>query len=163
MPDPLHRLRIEPGLAQRQAQQLEGPLALPGQGLELAGEGVARGVERQADRPVLELGAKRLAVQLARTFVEQARDHVGEPFLARRVDGRAALEVQGERQERDRRLAHEVGLEPARADHALDLARGMAGRRHNEHADHHESSHEERTLPHISHWGPAPPRFHDRR
>ena len=161
--DPLDRLRIEPGLAQRQAQQLERALALRGQRLELAGELVAAGLERQADRPVFELGAKRLAVQVAGTLVEQARGHVGEPLLARRIERRATSEVQGERQERDRGLADQVGLDPARADHALDLARSAAGRRHAEQTDGHHRCQQQRTSPRISHQSPAPRRFRPRR
>ena len=140
MPDPLDRLRIEARLVQGHAQQLECPLAMLGQRLQLAREGIAICLERQPDRTILELGAKRLAVEVARALVEQARDHVGQALLARGIESRAALEVQGKRQERDGVLGDQIGLDPARADHVLDLARGLPGRRRAERAGHHHRS-----------------------
>jgi hypothetical protein len=115
---------------------------MPGQRLEPAGELVAPGVERQPDRAVLELGAERLAVEVARPLVEQARDHVGEAFLAYRIERRAAAEVQRERQERDRRLAQQVGLDAARADHPLDLGGGLGGGDRIEGAERHREAHQ---------------------
>ena len=153
--DALDRFRIETRLDQGEAQELERPLALLAKRLELAAEGVALGVERQPDRPVLELGAERLAVELARPLVEQARDHVGEPLLAAGVERRAALEMQGERQERNRGLVDQVGFDPARADHALDLARAVGRGRRAERADHHEQTQRQRTSPHLSHCRPV--------
>ena len=134
MADALDRLGVEARLDQRQAQKLEGAAAMLAQGLELAGEAVALGIEREADRQVLELGPKRLAVERTRPLVDQARDHVGEALLAARVERRAAGEVDRHRQERNRWLAHQVGLDAARADHPLDLGRSTGRRARHEHA-----------------------------
>ncbi len=71
--DPLDRLGIEARPGQRQTQQLEGALPVLGQGLELAAEVVAPGVEREPDRAVLELGVEGLAVEIARALVQAGR------------------------------------------------------------------------------------------
>ena len=90
--------------------------------------------ERQPHGPILELGAKRLAVELGGAFVEQAGDHVGQALLAHRVEGRTALEMQRERQERDRGLADQIGFDAALADHVLDPRIGVRHRSRTQHA-----------------------------
>ena len=64
-------------------------------------------------RVVVELGAEGLAVVGAGTLVEQPGGHEGQALLARGVGGTAAAEVQGEGEERDRGLAHQVGAHAA--------------------------------------------------
>ena len=156
MADALDRLGVEARLDQRQAQQLEGAAAMLAQRLELAGEAVALGIERQADRQVLELGAERLAVERAGALVEQARDHVGQALLAARVERRAAGEVDRHRQERNRRLADQIGLDAARADHPLDLGRGAGRRARREHAQCQGAAQHDLPAP-LNHCHPARP------
>jgi len=136
-----------------------GALAMLGERLELTVELVAAGIERQADRLVLERGAKRLAVELARALVEQPGDHVGEPLAALRVEHRAALEIQGQREDRDRRLADQPGLDPALAHHPLDPGRALGSRRRSEHPGTHGDPQRQRSRRPLSRrHRPLPPR-----
>jgi hypothetical protein len=151
--DPVDRLGIEAWRAQRQPQQLEGTIAILGQRLELTGEAVALGVERQLDRQILELGAKRLAVQLSRSFVEQARDHVGEALLADRIERRPAGKMDRHRQEGNRRLAHQIGPNTAWAGDLLDLGRSACRR----HGCEHSRCHQGHLPATLNHCHPARP------
>ena len=66
---------------------------------------------------------ERLGVERAGAFVEQVGHQVGDAGLVLRVLGGAAAEGEVDGDQRNRRIAHQPGLDAARADHALDLHR----------------------------------------
>ena len=74
----------------------------------------------QLDRVALEPLLERLGVELAGALVEQRGDHVGDAGLVGRVLAGAAAEGEVHGDQRHRRLAHQPGLDAARADDALD-------------------------------------------
>ena len=90
--DAFDGVRVHARLGQRQAQQTEGFLLVLGQRLEAASHRVARGVEGQFDGEAFELFLERLAVDVARAFIQHAAGEIGEAVLAGGVLRAAALE-----------------------------------------------------------------------
>ena len=99
------------------------------QNLERAANLVTAGPEGQLDRVALAPRLERLGVEIAGALVEQGRHHVGDTGLADRILVGAALERKFHRDQRHRRLAHQPGFDPARADHPLDLGHRLRLRR----------------------------------
>ena len=118
--DALDRLGIEAGLVERQAQQLEGLVLVLDQGREAAVELVAPGIEGKLHGKFVEAVLEGLAVELARTLVEQARDHVGDAGPVGGIEGGAATEGEVERQDRDRRLVLQPDLDAGGRREGLD-------------------------------------------
>ena len=119
--DTHRRLKVEAGRVQGQTQQGKGFVAVLSQGLEAALESVQRSVETKGNSKVGQALLKSPGIEVARPFVEQARRHRSQPFLARRVERRAAPEQQGKGNHRDRVILHQPGLDTVRAYHPFDL------------------------------------------
>jgi len=88
---------------------------------------VASGPEGELDRLALELLVEGLGVERTGAFIEQRHHHAGDAGLVERVLGGAAGKGEVDGDQRHRGIAHQPGLDAARADHALD--RHRLGRR----------------------------------
>ena len=66
--------------------------AMADQGFERAPKSLTPGIERDRRRDVLKRPLECLGIELAGALVQQARDHVGEPFLAGRIKRGGASE-----------------------------------------------------------------------
>jgi hypothetical protein len=91
--------------------------------LERALEGVGACFEIHGDGAVLELCREGLGIKVASTLGQEVHRHQGAALLAGRVEGGAAAEGELDRYHGQHRLAHQPGLDAARARHALDLHR----------------------------------------
>ena len=83
--------------------------------------------EAELDGLALEAIVKGVGIEIAGAFVEQRSDQVRGAGFAGRILSRAADEGKIDGDERDRRLAHQPGLDAAGAHHALD-GRGASRR-----------------------------------
>jgi hypothetical protein len=120
----LDRLGVEARRRQREAQQLDCGIEICGERPQRAAEMIAPGHEAELDRLLLHALLERAGVELARPFVEQRDHHVGDTRLAGWVGVRAAEKRVVDRDHRHGLLAHQPGLDAARADDRLDLAGG---------------------------------------
>jgi hypothetical protein len=110
----LDRLRVEPGLGERQGQQLHRLVAVFGERLEAAVEGIAAVLEAHAHGEVLHALLECLGREVAGALIQNAGQEVGEALLAHRVlHAAAALEGEAHGDQR-----HAVGLDQPGADPA---------------------------------------------
>ena len=112
---------VEARLAERQRQQRRRLVAVLGQRLEAAVEGVARVVEAHAHGDLLHALLELLGGEVAGAFVEHAGQEIGDALLARGVLRVAALEGEAHGDQRHAVLLDEPGRYAAGALHHLDL------------------------------------------
>ena len=70
--DARNGVAVETGLRQGQTKQAYGFMSILAEGLEAAAQGFQPGGEAKTDGVVLQLALKRLTIQCARAFVQQA-------------------------------------------------------------------------------------------
>ncbi len=119
--DALHRVLIEARLAEGELQQLGRLVAVLGERLEVAVEGVLGLLVVHAHGQILHALLEVARFEIAGAFVEHGGDEVGEPFLAERVLRAAALEGEAHGHHRHRVLLDQPGLDAAGALHGLDF------------------------------------------
>ena len=126
---PLQRRGVETRRVHCQRQEFEGLVDMTRQGLQPPVEIVALGAEAQAYRMIVEGAMKRLGVEIARAFVEQAGEHGAGAGLALGILRGAAGKGKLHRDQRHGVILHQPGGDAAGADdvlHALG-ARGDFG------------------------------------
>ncbi len=119
---------IEARGGQGEPQILERLVAIFRQCAQCAAQRVTVGAEIQLDRLALEPFMERLGIELADAVVERRGGEIGGARLARRILCGAAGEGEVDGDQRDGRLAHQPGLDAARAHDALDGGRGGRSR-----------------------------------
>ena len=120
----LDRVRVEARLGERQPKQLEGLVRVPDQRLQRAAERVRADGEVELDGSGGQALLEGVGGIRAGALVEKARQHLGDAGLAVRVLRRAALEREGERDERHDRALDMPRLHPAGREHRAGLRRG---------------------------------------
>ena len=123
----LDHVRVETRRRERQSQQRESLVPVLDQGAHRTVQVLARRAEAERYGVLLEPLVERLGIEVARAFVEQVRRHVGDAGLVGRVLVGAAAEGELDRDQRQRGLVHQPGLDAARADDALDLGGAGSG------------------------------------
>ena len=119
--DALDGVGIEARLAQRQRQQCGGLVAVLGQRLEAAVEGIARVLEAHAHGNLFYALLELLGREIACALIEHAGQEIRQALLALRVLGSSALEGKAQRDQRNAVLLDEPGRYPAGAFHHLNL------------------------------------------
>ena len=89
---------------------------------------IAVAVERHLDRLLVERPVEGLRIEVARAFVEEARDQRAQARLAGRVLRRAPAHREFERDERHRVRPDEPEFQAARSDDDFDIDGGIGGR-----------------------------------
>ena len=110
----LDGILIEARLGEREAQQLESLVRMLDQGLQRAAERIVAGIEGQLDGARREALLERVGIVVARALVEQAGEHLRHAGLVRGIVRGAALEDEGDGDQR-----HHVGFDVP----GLDTAR----------------------------------------
>ena len=106
---------------QRRPQQIKGLVLVVAQHAQAAAEGIAAGAEGQLDGAAVEPLMERLGVEIARAFVEEVADQIGDARLVLRILRRAAGKGIFHGDQRHGRVLHEPGLDAARRGQMLDL------------------------------------------
>ena len=104
--DALDRVVVEPRLGQSEAKQFEGFVGVLHEGLERSPDGVVAGIEGELDGARGEALLEGVGIVRTRALVEQPGEHLRDAGLRVRILGRAALEREGDRDER-----HDVGFD----------------------------------------------------
>ena len=128
--DDLDSGRIEARRGERQTQIVERLVPILHQRAQRAAQRVVLRLEAELDGLALEAIVKGAGVEIAGAFIEQRSDQGRGAGFAGRILSRAADEDEIDGDERDRRLAHQPGLDAAGAHHALD-GRGASRRGEN--------------------------------
>ena len=117
----LDRFRIEARLVERQRQQRDRPVAVLGERLEAAVEGVAAVIEAHAHGQLFHALLELLGRQIAGAFIQHAGKKIGHAFLAGRVLRAAALERKAHGDERNAAFLDQPGRDASRALDLLDF------------------------------------------
>ena len=112
---------IEPRLVERQRQQRHRAVAVLGERLEAAVEGVAPVIEAHAHGQFFHALLELLGRQIAGAFIQHPGKKIGHAFLAGRVLRAAALERKAHGDERHAVLLDQPGRDAARTLDLLDF------------------------------------------
>jgi hypothetical protein len=114
---------VEARLVEREPQQVDALILAVAQHADRAVEIVAGHGEAKLDGVVLDPLLERLGGELAGALIQQSRRQVADACLDGGIFAGAAQEGEIERHQRQRRLAHQPGLDAARRHHAFDRGR----------------------------------------
>ena len=107
------------GRVSASARSSTASLAVPGQGLQIAVEGIQARIEPQPDGQVLQAGLESLGVQFAGALVQETGQVVGQSLLARGVERGAAAEGEAEGDQGVAGFADQPGDDAAGGLHPL--------------------------------------------
>ena len=125
--DALDRVGLEVRLVERELEELGGVVAVCGECLEVAVEGVLGLLVAHAHGDILHALLELARGKIAGALVQHGRDEIGEAFLADRVLRAAAVEGEAHGHHRHRVLLDEPGLDAAGALDSLNF-HGVCGR-----------------------------------
>ena len=126
---PLEGLFVEARRVDREPRELAGAVEIARQRAQAAGKEIAFGVKRNLDRLLVEGALESLAVEVARTFVEQPREHRRCARLAFGIARAAAAKGEFGSDDRHGVVLDEPSVYAARRGDLADVDGAAAGQR----------------------------------